>query len=187
MDNQHQPNATQPKRLRRYALAGLAAVAAVAAFTLSPMGSAIARPGQGGCGGPMDAPMGMMGPNADPKAADARMDAMLNRMLSKVNATQEQRDKIGGIMKAARADVAPSFQKLREARLKFVDLFAAPTIDRAAIEQLRTEQTQLHEGVSQRMLKAMEDSAEVLTPEQRATLAAQHRARMERQPGQRGR
>lgn len=186
MDNQHQPTHSQPKRMRRFALAGLAAAAAVAAFTLTPVGNAFARPGHGGCGGPMDMPMMGMGANVDPKVSDARMDGMLKFMLADANATQAQRDQIASLMKAARADVAPTFQKLRDGHLKLMDLFAAPKIDRTAIEQLRNEQTQLHETVSQRMLKAMEDAAEVLTPEQRAKLAAAHRARMERHQAQRG-
>ena len=185
MDKQHQPTPTQPRRLRRFVLAGLATAAAVTAFALTPVGSALARPGHGSCGGPMDMPMMGMGANVDPKVADARMDGMLKFMLADANATQEQRDQIAKLMKAARADVAPTFQKLHDNHLKLLDLFAAPKIDRAAIEQVRAEQTQLHETVSQRMLKAMEDAAEVLTLEQRAKLAAAHRARMERHHGPR--
>jgi protein CpxP len=187
MDNQTQAPRSQIKRLRRFALAGLSAAAAVAVFALTPAGSAFARPGHGGCGGPMDMPMMGMGANVDPKVADARMDGMLKFMLADANATQAQRDQIASLMKAARADVAPTFQKLRDDHLKLIDLFAAPKIDRAAIEQLRAEQAQLHDTVSQRMLKAMEDAAEVLTPEQRAKLAAAHRARMERHQTQRAR
>lgn len=169
-------------RMRRFALVGMATVAAAAAFALMPLGSAYARAGQGhGCGAPM---MGM-DRGGDPAAAAARMDGMLKFMLADANATQEQRDKIAAIMKSARTDLADTQQRLRDGRGKVIDLMAAPTIDRAALEQLRVEQTQLHETVSRRMLQAAADAAEVLTPQQRAKLAETHRARMERRQAMR--
>jgi periplasmic protein CpxP/Spy len=170
MNKQTQPTRTQPRRLRRFVLAGLASVATVAAFVLTPVGSALARPGHGG----WDAPWFEGGPSVDPKVADARIDGFLKFVLADANATQEQRDKIAAIVKAARADIAPTAQKLRDGHAKFVTLLAAPTIDRTALEQLRVEQSQLRETVSRRQLQAFADAAEVLTPEQRAKLAAAH-------------
>ncbi len=43
----------------------------------------------------------------------------------------------------------------------------APAIDRVALEQLRVEQIARMDKVSKRLLTAVEDAAEVLTPEQR--------------------
>jgi Spy/CpxP family protein refolding chaperone len=53
-----------------------------------------------------------------------------------------------------------------------LQLLAAPTIDRAAIERIRVEQMQLAETATRRMTQALVDAAEVLNPEQRAKLAA---------------
>lgn len=180
MDTNTSTTSARPTRMRRFALAGIVTAAAAAAFALVPLGSAYARGGHG-CGAPM---MGMEG-GGDPAAAAARMDGMLKFMLADANATQEQRDKIATIMKAARNDLADTQQRLRDGRSKVIDLMAAPTIDRAALEQLRVEQTQLHETVSRRMLQAAADAAEVLTPQQRAKLAETHRARMERRQAMR--
>ena len=52
-----------------------------------------------------------------------------------------------------------------------MELLTAPTIDRAQLEALRVQQSQMRETVSRRMLQAMADAAEVLTPEQRAKVA----------------
>jgi Spy/CpxP family protein refolding chaperone len=54
----------------------------------------------------------------------------------------------------------------------------APVVDRAALEQLRVEQMQRMDLVSRRILVAVEDAADVLTPEQRARFAEQLRSRM---------
>ena len=58
-----------------------------------------------------------------------------------------------------------------------MDLVAQPTIDRAAIEQLRADELQLAETMSKRVAKAIADAAEVLTPEQRVKLAGQWKKR----------
>jgi protein CpxP len=52
-------------------------------------------------------------------------------------------------------------------------------IDRAALEQLRAEQMGRMDLMSRRMLSAMEDAADVLTPEQRAKFAEHLRAHMQ--------
>jgi Spy/CpxP family protein refolding chaperone len=51
-------------------------------------------------------------------------------------------------------------------------------IDRAALEQLRAQQMQRMDFISKRILAAVEDAADVLTPEQRLKFAEHLRARM---------
>jgi Spy/CpxP family protein refolding chaperone len=58
-------------------------------------------------------------------------------------------------------------EKAQAARTQAVTLLTAPTIDRTAIERLRTEQMGLAESASKRIAQALADAAEVLTPEQR--------------------
>ena len=52
-----------------------------------------------------------------------------------------------------------------------MDLLKAPTIDRAAIEGLRSQQMAVADAISKRVSTAFADTAEVLTPEQRVKLA----------------
>jgi Spy/CpxP family protein refolding chaperone len=78
------------------------------------------------------------------------------------------------------ADLRPLREQARQARLRSLQLLAAPTIDRAALEQQRQLQVQAVDARSGRTMQAMADAAQVLTPEQRAKVAARMQARMQR-------
>jgi hypothetical protein len=58
-------------------------------------------------------------------------------------------------------------------------VFSAASIDRNALEQLRSEQMRLAESISRRMLAQMADAAEVLTPAQRTKLAERMKSHAE--------
>ena len=107
----------------------------------------------------------------DPAAQARRIEAMVAFALADVDATVEQRDRIGAIMKAAANDLQASRKLHMQARRQSMQLLTASTIDRAQLEKLRVEQMQLGDSTSRRLLQAMMDSAEVLTPEQRAKVA----------------
>jgi len=107
----------------------------------------------------------------DPAKMDQRVESMVERMLGRVNATEEQRVKVTAIAKQAAADLRAIRGTRGELRSKGMALLAAPTVDRAAIEALRVEQIKLADDASKRMAQALADTAEVLTPEQRAKLA----------------
>ncbi len=151
---------TPRSRGRRWLLAGLA-TAAVAAGALAWQAPAMAfGPGFGHHGGAMD-----------PETMSRRIDAMTSWMLADIDASPEQRNRIAAIFKGAANDLAPLRERHRAARKEGLQLLSAPTIDRARLEQLRIEQMQLGDTASRRMLQAMTDAAEVLTPTQRAQLA----------------
>lgn len=108
----------------------------------------------------------------DPARMEQHLDRMLERAFDTVNATPEQKAKIEPIVKQAAAELRPLRQKVREARREGVKLFSADTVDRAAIERFRVQQIQATDAASRRFTQALADVAEVLTPEQRKTLAA---------------
>jgi len=56
------------------------------------------------------------------------------------------------------------------ARTTARDLLTQQTIDRAAIEKLRVDQIAVHDAASKRLVQAVADAAEALTPEQRRKL-----------------
>ena len=111
------------------------------------------------------------GAMADPAKMEERVESMVKRMLSRVDATEEQRTKVSAIARQAAADLRGLREKQRSLRAKGIQLLGAPTVDRAAIEGLRAEQMKLADDASKRMSAALADTAEVLTPEQRAKLA----------------
>lgn len=119
----------------------------------------------------------------DPAKMDERIESMAKRMLSRVEATDEQRAKVSAIAKQAATDLRGLREKQRAVRAKGVELLSAPTVDRAAIESLRSEQMKLADDASKRVSLALADTADVLTPEQRAKLAQAMKERQGRWGG----
>jgi Spy/CpxP family protein refolding chaperone len=112
----------------------------------------------------------------DPAAMDAHIDKMVEQFAA--GASPDQKARVAAIAKAAVADLRPAHEQLRQAHARAHELLMAPVIDRAALEQLRVTQMQRMDFISRRILAAVEDAAEVLTPEQRAKFAEHLRARM---------
>lgn len=123
------------------------------------------------------------GAMADPAKMDERIESMVKRMLSRVDATEEQRTKVTAIAKQAGADLRGLREKQQSLRAKGLELLGAPTVDRAAIEGLRAEQMKLADEASKRVSVALADTADVLTPEQRAKLAQAMKERQGRWGG----
>ena len=159
-----------PLRLsRRWVLAGMAAIA-VSVLSIAGISYAGDAPGWQG----HRHHMGMA--QMDPEMAAKRIDHMINRLLA--DGTAEQKAAVAAIAKAAMNDLQPLRAQHRAAREQGLNLLTAPTIDRAALEQLRVSQMQLADQASKRISQALADAAEVLTPEQRAKLAERVKQRM---------
>ena len=107
----------------------------------------------------------------DPAAVDEHIDRALKHLYVEIDATEEQKQRLAPIVKQAAKDLLPLRDKARATRKQAVDLLAADTIDRGAIEALRAEKLQLAEQASKRFAQALADVAEVLTPAQRKQLA----------------
>lgn len=94
----------------------------------------------------------------------------LGRALDAVDATDDQEDRIWAIVDGARAELRPTMRGFRDTRTAVMELIAAPTIDRAAVEKLRAERIAAIDEASKKVTAAAIEAAEVLTPEQRAKL-----------------
>jgi periplasmic protein CpxP/Spy len=114
-------------------------------------------------------PAGRAAPSAEHMAK--AMDHRISGMLKAVDGTPEQKDKLTKLAQAAMADMKPLREQQMAARKKGMELLAAPTVDRNALEQVRAQQTSLQDAISKRMTQHMADAAEVLTPAQRSKLA----------------
>lgn len=95
----------------------------------------------------------------------------MERMLDDIKATDAQRAQIKQIADAARTDMAKLHADHRQLHPQVMTLLTQPKIDAAAAEKLRLQMLAHHDQVSKRMMTAMLETAQVLTPEQRSQLA----------------
>jgi Spy/CpxP family protein refolding chaperone len=99
----------------------------------------------------------------------------MDAMLGKIGASDAQKAQIDGILKGAFGDMKGVHDSHDAAFGQFHELLLAPAVDREKIEALRAAQIKSFDDASKRIVTAMEDAAEVLSPEQRAALAQQVR------------
>lgn len=170
--NTHNDNkpGTATRAKRRWLVAAALTVAAGAA-SVSLANALPALPGHHGHHGHA-ALMAM-----DPAEMDAHIDKMIDQFAA--DATPDQKARVAAIVKAAVADLRPTHEQFRQAHAQAHALLTAPVIDRLALERLRAEQMQRMDVMSRRMLAAVEDAADVLTPEQRARFAEHLKAHMQ--------
>jgi len=113
-----------------------------------------------------------------PEETASMVDRKVNRVLSRVDATDEQKAKVAAIAKATIADLSKLGFTPRESRIKFLQLFRADQIDAGAIEALRAEQSVKWEAATRRIAQAVAEAAQVLTPEQRRDLTERWQRRI---------
>jgi Spy/CpxP family protein refolding chaperone len=106
-----------------------------------------------------------------PAQVEQRVDRAIKHLAIEADATVEQQAKLAAIANAATKDLLPLREKHVANRRQALGLLTAPNVDRAAIEQFRTEQMQLAEAASKRVAQAIADAGEVLTADQRQKLA----------------
>jgi protein CpxP len=102
----------------------------------------------------------------DAAQADKHIEMMVEHILP--DGTASQKSRVAEIAKACFNDVKPLHQQLQDGHEAMTRLLAQPSIDRAALENLRADQMKKMDQVSRRVMAAAMDAAEVLTPEQRA-------------------
>lgn len=131
---------------------------------------AIAAAGAGFANGAQTLP-GQHGPMAtSPAAMEAHVDKMIEQCAT--DASPDQKMRLAAIARAAVADLRPVHEQFRADHARAHALLLAPTVDRTALEQLRAAQMQRMDLMSRRVLAAVEDGADLLTPEQRAACAS---------------
>jgi Spy/CpxP family protein refolding chaperone len=159
--------------VRRVVIGGVAAVAVVGAIGLAAAASDFGRDfGIGGFGGggfgmarhmmPVQMGMGFGGMGFGGFG--------MGEVLDDIGATPEQEDKLWTIIDNARGEIRPAFREFRETRKEIAGILGAATIDRAALEKLRSERIATIDATSKKLTAALADAAEVLTPEQRTKL-----------------
>lgn len=151
------------RRSRRWVLAGMIVAAAGAT---SVGGVRLAGAAQG-----MMGHHGMAAHEAmDPAEMERHVGALVDQILPEGSA--EQKGRLAAIIRSAHADLAPFHQQLRQAHERAHALLMQPRVDRAALESLRAEQIRQLDAASRRLVQAVADAADMLTPEQRGRLFA---------------
>ena len=97
----------------------------------------------------------------------------LNAMLTKAGASDAQKKQIEGILRPAFGEMKAARETHSAAFRQFHESMLAPSIDRAKLETLRADEIKSLDEASKRVVTAITDAAEVLSPEQRAALAKQ--------------
>lgn len=113
----------------------------------------------------------------DPAAMAAHLDKMIATMVP--DATPEQKARLIEIAKGVHADLGAVHAQLGQTHKRLHDILLQPVIDRAALEALRVEQMQQMDMVSKRIVTALADAAEVMTPEQRVRFGEHMHVRMQ--------
>jgi periplasmic protein CpxP/Spy len=107
----------------------------------------------------------------DPKIVGERAAFATDWILHRIDATEEQRQQVQAIVQAAVQDLLPMRDQHRQYRQALREALTRPTINRDTLGEIRRAELQLAEAASSRLVEAIADGAEVLTPEQRARLA----------------
>jgi len=154
-------NSTRSPPPHRRWIAGVALAAAFVAGGVTVGGIAAAA-------GPEMAMHHMLG---SPAEMHARMMAHVSKMLDQVGASADQKSRIETILHAGFAPMASLHAEMRQTHASLHAILLAPTIDRAALEQLRAGEIARFDQASRGMTTAIADAAEVLTADQRAKLA----------------
>lgn len=108
------------------------------------------------------------------------MGRMIDHVLDGLSASDAQRTQIKQIATQTAADLKAQAEAGRGLRQRGMQIFAAPTVDANAAEQLRQQMLQQHDQMSRRVTQAMLAVANVLTPEQRARIGERMRDRQAR-------
>lgn len=141
--------------------AGLAAAIA-SAFAIGAAGEARATRGFFGRG---------HGPHGHgPEAAREHAELAAEWLLRSVDASDQQQARVREVVGASLAALGPLADQHRAHHQALVELLAQETIDRAALESLRSQELGLAEQASRTLTASIAEIAEALTPAQRAEL-----------------
>lgn len=157
------PPTDRPKRCRRRGRAlflGALFLGAAAVLTTGALQAFGLGPFHGGACGSMD-----------PAQVEKKIDRLAGWIVDDLGGTPEQEAQLAAIAKAAAKDLAPVHDELAAGHRQAVEILTAEKVDRVALEAHRARQMQLVEQASVRLVAAVADAADVLTPAQRVKAA----------------
>jgi len=109
---------------------------------------------------------------------------MVNRMLDRADASDEQRDQISAILRSVHEQAEDESEQGREAlHAGALELLTAEVVDRDALDALRSEHQQHMDQKLDRMSDALVEAANVLSQDQRVAIAEAMREHFEERGG----
>jgi protein CpxP len=106
----------------------------------------------------------------DPEMMQTRIEFATDWILSRIEASEAQHQQVKALVQATVQDLAQMRAQHRQNRQALLQALAQPTIDRATLGDIRHAELQLADTASERIVTALADVADLLTPEQRAKL-----------------
>lgn len=165
MDTNQTP-ASRPFSVRRGILYGLLGSGALATlFAARPIVAAVRDGGFHGRFGQH---------RMNPEAMHEHLKVGVKWALRDVDATEDQQARVGAILSGAMGDLHRLKEQHTANREEFRAQFAGAAVDREALERIRKSELALADEASRRLVQALGDAAEVLTPEQRKLLLERH-------------
>jgi periplasmic protein CpxP/Spy len=107
----------------------------------------------------------------DPGVMRERADYMVERTLSRIDATPEQREQVKSVVRDAIDELLALREQHDANRKAMMAALTQPEVDRNELDRIRSAEVALVDQGSKRIVSALADSAQVLEPEQRAQLA----------------
>jgi len=147
---------------------GLSLVAIAGAGALAAL---LAAPALGG-GGPFG--HGGWGRHGHQRMSEKHIRAGVEWTLRGIDASDEQVDRITTIATSTVTELRGLHEAHDGAREQLVAALGGASVDRAALETLRAEHVAAADDASRKITDALAQIAEVLSPEQRAELVAEH-------------
>ncbi len=99
-----------------------------------------------------------------------RSEFAVEMLLGRIDATDAQQTQVKSIVEGVIGDLQIVMSEHGSTHETIREILAQPYVDRVALEQLRADALLQADTTSQRVMQALADAAEVLTPEQRVEL-----------------
>jgi Spy/CpxP family protein refolding chaperone len=108
---------------------------------------------------------------------EAFLDYWVDRALGKIDATEEQRERVRAVIEGLHQQAEGLHGSSGEVHAAFEELFTAEQVDSVEVERLRSEQMDRFDRLSRELASALVELGEILTPEQRQKLLELHEHR----------
>ena len=163
--------AAKPSRRRTILYAAVGAGALLTLIAARPITAAIQNKA-GGFHHSWGGHWGGRGHAMSPEAAKEHLQVATKWMLRDIDASPEQQDRVNAIAAGAVDDLFRLKERHQQNRAAFHAQFdGSGAVDRAALEEIRKSEMGLADEASKRLVQALADVSDTLTPEQRQALA----------------